>query len=156
MMAQYKRILKFIPLLILPSAIFFFLGHTKWAILSLGLIPLFVLHWEAYISLCSDEAKKLREISKRLTDAEQRQFKKLSRVYGAKCGVLFGVTPAGMNLILGGVFGVEDLLYLIMGMLVGLVIVFPLTLRFRKSLAHFLSSTEYAKEQNWSEIGLRR
>jgi hypothetical protein len=161
-MGRHRKTLKSIPFLIvllsiLPSTIFFFLGHTRGAILSLGLIPLFVLCWEMHIILFSDEAKTLQRISNNLTETEHRQFRKLSGIYGAKCGALFGTTAAGVPLLLlKGVFGIEDLPYLIMGVIATLAVMCPFALRFQKPLIDFALSTEYAKEQGWCKPASHR
>ena len=79
-MIEEKDLWKCIPFLILPSLIFFFIGDTRWAVLSLGLIPLFVIGWDTYILYFSEEAKRMREIWKHLTETEQRQLKKLAGI----------------------------------------------------------------------------
>jgi hypothetical protein len=148
-MTQYKNMLIFVPILILPSAILFFLGHTREAILMLTPITLFAMYLNIFLINFSDEAKKLRRISHRLAETEKRKFKRLSMIYGAKCGALIGATASGIpHLLLKRVFGIEDLGYLILGSLVALAIALPVTLRFRKPLANFLYSTEYAREQD--------
>lgn len=113
----------------------------------MGLMVLILYPWEICVVFLSEEMKTLQQISRNLTKAEHRKWKRLSGIYGAKCGALFGVTASGVPfLLLKGLFHIEDMAYLMVGMMAALAVVFPLTLRFRRPLEEFLFSTEYAKE----------
>jgi hypothetical protein len=150
-LAKQKHIWIWFPLLILPSLVFLQLGITRWAILSLGLIPLSIIAWDLYIMYLSEEARKVREIWKNLTESELQQLKKLSVSYGGKGVALFGAGAGGSYGILRTVFGIDDTAYIVLAELFVFAILVPFERRWRKPIIHFAFSTEYAKGKGWEQ-----
>jgi len=143
-MAAQKYIWKIIPFFVLPAVFFFLLGDIKWALISVGLIPLVFICWRLS-TLFSD--KRLDEIHQHMTEAERQHFTEMAKVYGKKMGLFFAVPMGATYFILFYVVWLEPSAYYIIPFALFLLIVIPLGLRFRKAMIRFALSTRYAKDK---------
>jgi len=135
-----------ILLCFLPSLIFFLHDDTKWAILSLSLIPFFLICRDLYLLFLSEQGRRLHEVYEHLTEGEREHLKQLSITIGMAAGSFVGLSFVGTSLILRYMVGVLDYAYYILAFLVFASI--TLTLR-RKAIMRFISSTEYARKKGW-------
>jgi Zn-dependent protease with chaperone function len=147
-MAKQKYIWTFVSLPILLSLMFFLLGDTKWAIIALGLIPLFFICWGLSILL---SGQRLREIEHHMTETERQQFNELAKTYGIKVGLFFSVPMGATYFILSYIIGVKNYAYYIVAFGVFFLIWLPFGLWHRKKMIRFALSTEYAKEKGWDK-----
>ncbi len=145
-MTEWKDLWKYLPFFLISTVGLFFLGEFKWALVSLGLIPLFFICWGLSL-LFSD--KRIREINKHLTEDERKQFRELSEGYGRKVGFFFAVPIGASYFVLSFIFGVKNYVYYIVAFGVILLIWLPFGLRHRKRMNRFALSTRYAKEKGW-------
>lgn len=143
-MAAQKDIWKIIPFFVLPAVFFFLLGDIKWALISVGLIPLVFICW-GLSALFS--GKRLAEIHKHMTEEERQHFTEMAKRYGKKMGFFFAVPMGATYFILFYVIRLKPSAYYIIPFAPFLLIVIPLGLRFRKAMIRFALSTRYAKEK---------
>jgi len=125
---------------------FFLLGDTQSAILSLGLIPLFFISWGLALLL---SGRRVREAHKHMTEKERQRFNELAKTYGKRAGLFFAVPVAASCFILFDVIGVKNYGYYILTITVFCLIWLPFALRHRKEMIRFALSTQYAKEKGW-------
>jgi len=147
-MAAQKDIWKIIPFFVLPAVFLFLLGDTKWALISLGLIPLVFICWELS-AIFSD--KRLSEIQKHMTEEERQQYTEMAKKYGMKMGVFFAVPMGAIYFILFYAVRLKPSAYYFIPFALFLLIVIPFGLRFRKTIMRFALSTIYAKEKGWDK-----
>jgi hypothetical protein len=145
-MAERKDIWKCLPSFLIPPVGLILLGELKWALISLGLIPLFFICWGLSL-LFSD--KRLREIDKHMTEGERKQFKELTEGYGRKVGLFFAAPMGASYFILSYIVGVKKYVYYIVAFGVILLIWLPSGLGHRKRMNRFALSTRYAKQKGW-------
>ena len=145
-MVAQKDMWKIIPFFALPAVLFFLLGDIKWALISVGLIPLVLICW-GISTLFSD--KKVDEVHENMTEIERKHFTEMAKGYGKKIGFFFAVPMGATYFILFYVVRLEPSAYYIIPFAMFLLIAIPLGLRFRKRLNRFALSTKYAKEKGW-------
>jgi len=163
-MAHYKEMLKFVPFLLFPSAILLLFGAIRWAVLSLGVVILFLASWDLiHVHWRSERARRLREIWKHMTFAEREQMHRMMSNTGywwnPKWWVVNGIIGLPTFLVLYPIFFTEDwsrlfpLAFYVVAFLILLLLEIRVSLtlapRWQKSLYDFYYSTQYAKEKGW-------
>jgi len=142
-MAAVKDIWKIIPFFVVAPLFFFLLGDTKWALISLALIPLVFICWGLSVFF-SD--KSVSEIGKHMTEEERRHFAETGNKYGRKLAFL-AVFMGATYFTLFYLVRLELSAYYIIPFALFALIAFLLGLRFRKEMRRFASAARRARER---------
>ena len=145
-MGNSRDIWKILAFLLPVPVLFLLLGDTKWALISLCLIPIPFIFWALSVVLIG---QKRREIMKHMTEAERDEARRLAKTYGRRVGWLFAVPAAAIYVILSEIIGVRNPVYYLFLFAAFLLIWLPYGLHNLKKMNRFLFSTGYAREKGW-------
>jgi hypothetical protein len=149
-----------LPLLILPPIVFFLFG-LQWAILSLGVVILYLVVYDViYVNFLSEEARRRLEIWRHMTFAERDQMLRLwlnARDWWLWGWLLLSFFPVfdafadAFHIMRGGqVFPrvYYSVAYLVLYAIGSRIVYEP---KWRRRFQDFYYSTRYAKEKGWDK-----
>ncbi len=145
-MANSRDIWKLLAFSLPVPVLFLLLGDTKWALISLCLIPIPFICWGLSLLFAGH---RLREIAAHMTVPEHKHYKKLAETYGRKAGFL-AVGFFATYFILSYILGVKNYIYYILAFTLFILVGLPYALRHRKEMIRYAYSTKYAKEKGWN------